>query len=159
MISLISASHPCPIVVSAIDERDGVHRGRKRGAAPTPADAIFPLGARRNKYIDVICATVGDGRGKSVVAIFWRHKIVAAIVLQLHGTISAQDSHDGDVDRMEDSRAYHRYISNISCGRPFAQAHGARLVGTGRLPGNRNIIGAVDGDECRECEHAIFRNR
>jgi len=60
---------------------------------------------------------------------------------------------------MEDSRAYHRYVSNIGCGRPGAQAHGAGLVGTGGLPRNRNLIGSVDGDEYRECEHAILRNR
>ena len=40
-----SASHPGPIVVPAIDEWDGVHRGRESGAAPTPAVATFKLGA------------------------------------------------------------------------------------------------------------------
>src|SRR6267143_3278689 len=102
---------------------------------------------------------MSDCRGKNVVAIFGCHKIVAAIVQQLHGTSGAQDSHDADVDRMEDSRAYHRYVSNIGCGRTGAQAHGAGLVGTGRLPRNRNLIGSVDGDECRECELAILCNR
>ena len=145
--------------MSAIDNGYRVHRGREGGAAETPDDAAFRLGARGNKYIDVIWAAVGNGRGKSVVAIFWRHKIVAAIVLQLHCATSAQNSHDADVDGMEDSRAYHRYVSHIGCSGPGTEAHGAGLVGTGRLPGNRNLIGSVDGDEYRECKHAILRYR
>jgi len=72
--------------------------GRERGAAETPDDAAFQLGARRNKLTNIIRAAVGDGRGKTVVAILGCHKVVAAIVLQLHGAIGAQDSHDADVE-------------------------------------------------------------
>src|SRR5260370_7403600 len=60
---------------------------------------------------------------------------------------------------MEDSRAYHRSVSNIGRSRPGAEAHSASLVGTRGLPGNRNLVGSVDGDKGRECERAILRNR
>src|SRR5260370_40837054 len=59
---------------------------------------------------------------------------------------------------MEDSRAYHRSVSNIGRSRPGAEAHGAGLVGTGRLPGNRNLVGSVDGDKYREFERDIPRD-
>src|ERR1700730_13469331 len=60
---------------------------------------------------------------------------------------------------MKDSRANHRDISHVCCSCPGAQAHGARLVGTGRLTGNRYLIGPVEGGKGRECERALFWDR
>jgi hypothetical protein len=89
LIDQIGAIHPRPIIVTAIDDGYWVHRGRESGTAETPDDAAFELRTGCNKLSNVICAAVGDRRGKSVVAILGRYEIVAAIVQQLHGATDA----------------------------------------------------------------------
>ena len=66
--------------MTAVNKRNGVNRGGLGDAAETPNDAAFGLRAWRNELSNVICAAMGDGRGKGVGAIFGSHQIVAAVI-------------------------------------------------------------------------------
>ena len=145
--------------MSAIDKRNGVYGSGKSDTAETPDDTALKLCTRRDELSYVVRASMRDLRGKCVAAVFGRYEIVTTIVQQLHVATGSQDSHDIDVDGMENSGAHYRDIGDIGSGYARAQAHCASLVGAGRLGKDGNLICAVYGDEGRECKCAILRDR
>jgi len=97
LIARIGASHPCPIIVSAIDDRDGVHRV-ERAVPLQPSGCNLQIACPVQQIHNVITAAVAMGVAKRSRH-FWvsrdcRHHCPC----NCNGSSGTQDSYDADVD-------------------------------------------------------------